>query len=100
MSPDNPADRVQFSTDLLWKLYLLVLGWLMGLQGTEEVYVDWPVAEGSLTPRYIEIQRTCAHECQPSRATFTEPSSRSRVKCWLLPCGCCVLVSRGGTLSG
>lgn len=25
----------------------------MGLQGTEEVYVDWPVAEGSLTPTDI-----------------------------------------------
>lgn len=39
-----------FVADLLWKLYLLFLGWLMGLQGTEDEKVDWPGAGGSLTP--------------------------------------------------
>lgn len=45
------TQRTPLRTDLLWKLYLLFLGWLMGLQGTEEEYVDWPVAGGSLTPQ-------------------------------------------------
>lgn len=54
---ENPDDIGKFSADLLWKLYLLVLGWLIGLQGTEEGYDEWPVAGVSLTPVYIQIHR-------------------------------------------
>ena len=44
-------------SDRWWKLYLLVLGWLIGLQGVEAGKLDWPMAGISFGPAL-----TNAHE--------------------------------------
>lgn len=77
-------------SDRLWKLYL-VLGLLMGLQGTEEGNVDWPVAGGSLTTTNTHKGR---HYCQSSNFNLKICFFKSKVMVvtmWLL----CFCVTRG-----